>query len=328
LSQGKPGLVALLGAFLILLVALPIASAFAADAYPSKPIRLILATVPGGSTDIFGRLIATKLSERLGKQVVPINNGGAGGTIATEEVMRSEPDGYTLLFNSVQIVLNPLLYKVDYDALKSFVPVAKMGNGPNVVTVHPGLPVQTAKELIALAKKEPGKLIAASAGNGSFTHLATELFMKLAGVDFKVVQFKGGGNALLDAIGGHSQVLMMALTPALPQIKAGKLRALGVGGPKRSRLLAEVPTVAEAGLTGYEASQWWAIFAPAGTPKPIVERLYKEVEAIMGAEETKKTFDSQGAEPDLLSPAQMPRFIEAETAKWGRVIREANIKGE
>jgi tripartite-type tricarboxylate transporter receptor subunit TctC len=319
----------LLGAFLILAEVFPLASALAAaDSYPSKPIRMVIASAPGASADIFGRLIAAKLSERLGKQVVPVNNGGAGGTLASEMVMREKPDGYTLLFNSVQIVLNPLLYKAEYDALKSFVPIAKMGDGPNVVSVYQSVPVNTVMELIALAKKEPGKLIASSSGAGSFTHLATELFMKQAGVDFKIVQFKGGGPALLDTIGGHSQVLMMSLTPALPQIKAGKLKALGVGGPVRSKLLPNVPTVSEAGLPGYEASQWWGIFAPAETPKAIVDRLYKEIAGIMGEEETKKMFESQAADPDLLGPDKFPQFIKAETAKWGKLIQENNIKGE
>ncbi len=325
----QSGTITIIGVLLALAIGFPFAAALeAADSYPSKPVRFIVASSPGGSTDIIGRVIATRLSERLGKQVVAENRGGAGGSIATEQVMRAEPDGYTLLFTSAQIVQNPLLYKVEYDALKSFVPVAKMGTGPNVLTVHPSLPANSVKELIALAKKEPGKLVAASAGAGSFTHLATAHFEAMAGVNLKMVQFKGSGPAVLDAIGGHSQILFVTITAVVPHIQSGKLKALGLGASSRSKLLPDVPTISEAGVHGYGASQWFALFAPLGTPKAVVDRLHKEIAVVMNAEETKKIFGTQGVEPDLLGHAEMVKFIEAEKTKWGKVVRDGNIKGE
>lgn len=314
---------------LSLVLAHPASPLFAAaDLYPSKPVRLIVASSTGGATDNIGRLMATKLSERLGKQVIPENRGGAGGTIAAEQVMRAEPDGYTLLFTSTQVVQNPLLYKVEYDALQSFVPVAKMGSAPNILVVHPSLPVYSVKELIALAKQQPGKLLISSAGAGSFTHMGIAYFMSMAGIDMKMIHFKGGGPALVDTLGGHTQVLFTTVVSGVPQVKAGKLRALGCGGLTRSKLLPDVPTLSEAGLPGYEAYLWWAIFAPLGTPKAVADRLNKELAVIMNAEETKKIFEQEGASADLLIGAEMVRYIEAEKTKWAKVIKDGNIKGE
>lgn len=318
-----------LGVLLILVTVLPLSAALAAsDPYPVKPVRLLIAFAPGGSTDIVGRLIAAKLSERLGKQVIPENRSGGGGTIGAEMVMKAEPNGHTLLFTSSAIVINPLLFKVPYDPVKSFVPIAKMGNGPVVLTVHPGVPANSVKELIALAKKQPGKMVSAAAGSGSFMHLATELFRMMAGIDIKIVQFKGGGPAMIDTMGGHSQISLGTLTQSLPQIKSGKLKVLAYGGSARSRLLPDVPTVSEAGVTGYEASQWWALFAPANTPKAVIDRLLKELAAILKAEDTKKIFEAQGAEMELIGGAEFGKFIEEDTAKWGKVVKEGNIKGE
>ena len=202
----------------------------AADSYPTKPIRLIIAFAPGGSTDIVGRMIATKLSERLGKQVVPENRGGGGGTIGMEMVAKSDPDGYTLLFTSSAIATNPLLYKVQFDPLKSFVPVAKIGNGPAILTVHPSVPANSVKELIALAKKQPGKLVCAAAGVGSFVHMSSELFKMMAGIDFKIVQFKGGGPAMIDVMGGHSQILTGTLTMTHAEHQEREAQGLGLCG--------------------------------------------------------------------------------------------------
>jgi len=318
-----------LGLLLVLAAAFPSPAAIAAsDPYPSKPVRLIIAFAPGGSTDIVGRLIAVKLSERLGRQVVPENRSGGGGTIGAEMVMKADPDGHTLLFTSAAVVINPLLFKVPYDPVKSFIPIAKMGDGPVVLTVHPGVPAGSVKELIALAKKQPGKLVSAAAGGGSFMHLATELFKMMAGIDIKIVQFKGGGPAMIDTMGGHSQISLGTLTQSLPQIKSGKLKALGYGGIARSKLLPDVPTVSEAGVSGYSAAQWWGLFAPAGTPKAVVERLYKELEVILKAEDTQKTFEVQGAEPDLMGSTGFIKFIETEGVKWGKVVKEGNIQGE
>ena len=325
----KSLLLRVFGVLLAFATAPPLSAAVAAaDSYPSKPVRLIISFAPGGSTDIVGRMIAAKLSERLGKQVVPDNRGGGGGTIGMEMVAKAEPDGYTLLFTSSAIAINPLLYKVPYDPVKSFIPVAKVGSGPAVLTVHPSVPANSVQELIALAKKQPGKLICAAAGVGSFVHLSSELFKLMAGIDFKIVQFKGGGPAMIDVMGGHSQILTGTLTMSMPQIKAGKLKALGYAGSARTKLMPELPTVSEAGLPGYESAIWWGFFAPAGTPKEIVGRLYKEIADIMNSEEMKQTFEKQGSDVDLMGSSEFGKFIEAETVKWGKVVKEGNIKGE
>ncbi len=325
----KPPIIKILGVLLALVIGLPIVEVFAAtDSYPSKPIRLIIPFAAGGSTDIIARLVAAKLSERLGKQVVSENHGGAGGVIGIEMVAKSEPNGYTLLFSSASIAINPLLYKVPYDPVKSFIPIAKLGAGPSVLTVHPGVPVNSVKDLIALAKKQPGELVCAVGGGvGSFMHMATELFKMMAEIDFKIVQFKGGGPAMIDTMGGHSQVFFPSLTMSLAQIKAGKLKALGYAGSARSRLLPDVPTISEAGVPGYEAAIWWGILAPAGTPKPICDMLYKEIAMIVNSEDMKKVFENQGADPELMSPSEFGKYIQAETSKWGKVVKAANIKG-
>lgn len=318
-----------LGILLGLSIALPTsAAAAAATPYPSKPVRFIIPLSPGGSNDIFGRLVATKLSERLGQNLVPENRGGAGGTIGTELVVKAEPDGYTLLLGSVATVINYLFHNKPYDPVKSFTPIAKIGSGSYVLSVHPSVPANSLKELISLAKKQPGKLLWAAGGSGSFMHVAVELFKKMAGIDFKIIQFKGGGPALIDTLGGHSQILLTSVASALPQIKSGKLKALGLAGPVRSQLLPDVPTISEAGVPGYEAIIWWGILAPASTPKAVVDRLYKELVVIMGTEDTKKVFEAQGAVAELMEPAPFGKFIETETAKWEKVVREGNIKGE
>jgi tripartite-type tricarboxylate transporter receptor subunit TctC len=328
-SNMKSLLIKTLGVLLALVIGLPFSAAFAADdLYPSKPVRLIIPFAPGGSTDIIARLIATKLSERLGKQMVPENHGGAGGTIGIEMVAKAKPDGYSLLFASASIAINPLLYKVPYDPMKSFFPIAKLGAGPSVLTVHPSVPANTVKELIALAKKQPGKLVCAVGGGvGSFMHMATELFKMMAEIDFKIVQFKGGGPAMIDTMGGHSQIFFPSLTMSLPQIKSGHLKVLGYAGSARSKLLPDVPTISEAGVPGYEAAIWWGILAPAGTPKAICDMLYKETASIVNSEEMKKVLESQGAEPDLMGPSEFGKYIQAETSKWGKVVKAGNIKG-
>jgi tripartite-type tricarboxylate transporter receptor subunit TctC len=300
----------------------------ATDAYPNKPVRLIIPFPPGGSNDIVGRLIGAKLTERLGKQVIVDNRGGAGGVLGSEQAAKSEPDGYTLLIVSAAYAFNPALYKLPFDPVKSFVPVAKLASGPNSLVVHPGVPATSVKELIALAKKEPGKLVCASAGVGSFQHMGTELFKMMAGIDIMVVQFKGGGPAMIDQLGGHSQISLGSLIQTLPHIQSGKFRVLGTGGSKRSAILPNVPTIAEAGVPGYEATNWWGILAPAGTPQAVVDRLSKELSVVLTAEDTKKMFLNEGAEVDYVGPAAFGHFISAEITKWGRVVKEANIKVE
>ncbi|MDI6809552.1 MAG: tripartite tricarboxylate transporter substrate binding protein [Candidatus Eisenbacteria bacterium] len=312
---------------LSMLLAFTIAVA-SAQTYPTKPVRLIIPFPPGGSNDIVGRLIATQLTERLGKQVVAENHGGAGGVLGTEIAAKSAPDGYTLLIVSAAYAINPSLYKVPYDPVKSFVPVAILGTGPNVLVVHPSVPVNSVKDLIALAKKQPGKLTCAAAGVGSFQHLGTELFKSMAGIDFMIVQFKGGGPSMIDVLGGHTQFAIGSLIQFLPHINSGKLKALGTGGSKRSIVLPDVSTIAEAGVPGYEGNNWWGILAPAGTPQAIVDRLHKDLTVILTSAETQKQFLVQGAEVAQMGQAEFGRFITAETVKWARVVKEADIKAE
>jgi tripartite-type tricarboxylate transporter receptor subunit TctC len=316
-------------AILTVAVTWPCSSArAAADDYPNKPVRLMIAFAPGGSTDATGRLIATKLSERLGKQFVVENQAGGGGSMAAEMVARSKPDGYTLLFHSSGIILNPLLEKAPYDPFKSFIPIAKIGNAVSVLDVHPSVPANSVKELIALAKKSPGKLVAAAAGAGSFGHLSTELFKEMADIDFKIVQFKGGGPAMIDVLGGHSQLIFVSIAQALPHIKSGKVKALGYAAKQRSKALPNVPTISEAGLPGYESFIWWGLYAPTGTPQPIVDKLNREIAAIMKTPEMIKAMDDQGADIDLLTGAAFSKFMESESAKWDKVIKKNNIKLE
>src|ERR1700692_4070668 len=243
---------------------LALTTAAAAQDYPSKPVRLIIPFPPGGSNDVVGRMIALQLSERLGKQVVVDNRGGAGGIIGTEAAAKSAPDGYTLLIISIAHAVSPWLYKLQYDPIKFFVPVSILASGPNVLVVNPSLPVHSVPELIALAKQKPGELNYASAGIGSFQHLGGELFKLTAGVNIVHVPYKGGGPAMTDVVGGHTKIMFSSLVQTTPFVRSGQLRALGTGGSHRSSVLPDVPTIAEAGLPRYEAHNWWGGLAAAG----------------------------------------------------------------
>ncbi len=246
---------------------LALTTAVAAQDYPNKPVRLIIPFPPGGSNDVVGRMIGTQLSERLGKQVIVDNRAGAGGVVGTELAASAPKDGYTILIISMAHAVNPWLYKLPYDPIKAFTPISILASGPNVVTVHPSLPVNSIKELVALAKQKPGELQYASAGIGSFQHLGGELFKLEAGVDILHVPFKGGGPAMIDVVGGHTKVLFSSLVQTTPHIRSGKLKALGVGGSKRNAVLPDVPTVAEAGVPTYEAVNWWAWWRRRARPR-------------------------------------------------------------
>lgn len=316
------------GILLTLLTAIAVfttASVSAADVYPSKPVRLIIPFPPGGSNDIVGRLIAAKLTDRLGKQVVVDNRGGAGGVLGTEMAAKADPDGYTLLIVSAAYAFNPALYKLPFDPMKDFTPIAKLGSGPNSLTIHPSVPANSVKDLIDLAKQKPGQLINACAGVGSFQHMGTELFKMMAGIDFKIVQFKGGGPAMTDQLGGHSHFSLGSLIQTLPHIQSGRFKVLGTGGAKRSSILPNVPTIGET-VAGYEATNWWGILAPAGTPAPIVDRLNREIKSLLTSEDIKKLFQKEGADVDYIGAADFGPFIAREITKWGKVVKEANIK--
>jgi len=313
----------------IALVLVGFASVAAAQGYPARPVRLIIPFPPGGSNDIVGRMIAAQLGERLGQQLVVDNRGGAGGTIGTDLAARAPADGYTLLLVSTAYAFNTSIYrKLPYDPEKSFTPVALLGIGPGVLVVNPALPVNSVRELIALAKERPGRLNNASAGIGSFQHLASELFRIQAGIQWLHVPYKGGGPAMMDLMAGQADASVGSLIQMLPHIRSGKLKALGTTGARRSAVLADVPTVAEAGVPGYEATNWWGFLAPAGAPPAIVERLHQEVAAVQASPETKKRFETEGAEAREMSPAEFGAFIAAETAKWARVVKEAGITAE
>jgi len=302
--------------------------AFAQADYPNRPVRLIIPFPPGGSNDVVGRVIAQHLGESLGKQVIVDNRAGAGGVIGTEVASKAAPDGYTLLGISLAHAVNPWLYKLPYDPIKAFAPIGIMGKGPVVLSVNPGLPVHSVKELVALAKSKPGDLQYASAGVGSFQHLSAELFKLTAGVDILHIPFKGGGPAMTDVMGGHTKVLFSSLVQTTPHIKSGKLRALAVGGTERSPVLPDLPTVAEAGVPAYASENWWGIVAPAGTPAPIIEKLYQALTQAQDNPEAKKYFDAEGAAIVKMSTAAFGQFMVSEMDKWQRVVKEGNIKAE
>jgi len=299
-----------------------------AQGYPSKPVRLIIPFPPGGSNDLVARAVATQLSERLGQSVVVDNRGGGGGTIGINAAAKSPADGYTLLLVSVGWPVSIALKWMPEESLQWFVPAAPIGTGPSLLVVPTALPVNSVQELIALAKSKPGQLNASAAGPGSFQHLATELFRLQAGINIVIVQYKGGGPALTDTIAGQVQMNIGSAVQNIPHVKTGKLRALGVGGKTRLAALPDVPTFAEAGLPGAEATNWWGIMAPTGTPSAALERLQKDVAAVVDSPEMKKRFEVEGAEALHLSPRDFGTLIAAETAKWTQVVKQAGIKAE
>ncbi|HEY6720980.1 MAG TPA: tripartite tricarboxylate transporter substrate binding protein [Burkholderiales bacterium] len=300
----------------------------AAQTYPSKAIRLVIPFPPGGSNDVVGRMIAFQLSERLGKQVVADNQGGAGGIIGTEAVARSTPDGYTLLLISVAHAFGASMYTLPYDPIAAFAPVSILGTGPVVLAVNAKLPVNSLPELLALAKEKPGQLNYATAGVGSFQHLSSALFKLQSGVDIVHIPFKGGGPAMMDVVAGNTQIVIGSLIQMLPQIKSGRLKALGVGSAKRVPALPDLPTISESGVPGYEATNWWGIIAPAGTPRPVIDKLHKELSVILATSETKKRFETEGGEAVQMSSDDFGRFIASETVKWAKVVKAAGIKPE
>ena len=310
----------------VLLLAL--SSPGAADDYPNRPIRLIIPFPAGGSNDVVGRLVANQLSAKLGQQVFVDNRGGAGGTIGTEAAANAAPDGYTLLVVSIAHAVNPALHKLNYDPIKSFTPIAIFATGPNVLAINPTLPVTSVKELVALAKQKPGELNYASAGVGSFQHLGGELFKLQAGVNIVHVPYKGGGPAMQDVISGHVKIMFSSLIQTTPFIQSGQLKALGTGGAKRSPVLPDVPTIAEAGVPGYVADNWWGLAAPAGTPAPIVEKLYQATQAALKAPDLQAQFAREGATTVEMSSAEFGEYIKTEIAKWGRVVKEGNIRAQ
>jgi len=299
----------------------------AQDSYPSRPIRLIVPTAPGGGTDFTARSIAQKLSEALGQTVIVDNRPGAAGNIGVDIAAKSSPDGYTLVMPITSFPINPHLYpKLPFDTVKDFAPVVLASVAPLFLVVNPSVPAKSVSELIALAKAKPGQLNYANSGSGTTAHLAGELFKKMAGVDLVSIPYKGGGPAVLDLIGGRVQVYFSTIPAALTQVQAGKLRGLAVTTTKRVNLMPDVPTVAESGLPGFEVNGWFGIFAPAGTARASIVRLNKEINAVLRTPDIQQRFAGQGLIPGGGTPEELGKFLRAELAKWGALIREAGIK--
>jgi len=308
---------------LALLVGTAAASA-AAQTYPNHPVRLVIPLSPGGTTDVPGRIIAQKLSESLGQQFFVENRAGAGGTIGSDFVAKSRSDGYTLLLTASPFVIAPHVYKsVPYNALTDFAPVIRIATGPYVLVVHPSLGVNSVKELIALAKKQPGKIDFASSGNGGAQHLVTELFMYMAGIKLNHVPYKGSGPAQQDLMSGIVKVSFVGTPIAIPHMKSGRLKALGVSTSRRSPEIPDVPTIAEAGVPGFEARVWIGLLAPAGTPHEIVAKLNGEIGKLMLTDDVKKLLAPTGMEPDTDKPEQFGAYLKEDYDKWGKVVRES-----
>jgi tripartite-type tricarboxylate transporter receptor subunit TctC len=306
-----------------LAVALSAAAANAiAQSYPNRPVRMVVPLSPGGFADVPARVIAPRLSEALGQSVFVENKPGAGATIGTDFVAKSKPDGYTLLFTGTPHVISPALYEyLPYDPLKDFAPVMLVAAGPYVLVVNPQLPVKSVQELIALAKARPGKIDYASSGNGSAQHLVSAMFASMAGIDLSHVPYEGSGPAMQDPISGQVKVSFAGIPNVMPSVRSGKLRALAVSTPKRSPDLPDVPTVAEAGVPGYDATLWLALLAPAGTPGEIVQELYTEAAKTLREPEVEKAITATGVEVNIIGPQELAAFLQAEADKWGKVAR-------
>jgi tripartite-type tricarboxylate transporter receptor subunit TctC len=305
------------------------AFAHAQAPYPTKPVRLIVPQSPGASTDLTARLIAQKLSAAFGQPVVVDNRPGAGSIIGTDLVAKAAPDGYTLLVVASSITLNPSLHRnLPFDVLRDLAPITQLSAFPNLLTVHPALPVKTVKDLIALAKAKPGSLNYGSSGSATGTHLSAELFKYMTGIDMVHVPYKGGGPAVQALLGGQVQLNFATIVSVLPHVRSGKLRAIAVTTAKRSPSMPEIPTIAESGVPGYDHGPWNGFLAPARTPRAVIARLNEETARILHLPETKAVFTNEGAEPVGNKPEEFGAIIKGETAKWAKVIQSAGIKAD
>ena len=300
------------------------------NSYPTKPIRLVVPFVPGGSTDLIARIMGQKLDEALGQQVVVENRAGAGGNIGVEYVAKSAPDGYTLIFGHIGTFgFGPSLYqKLPYDPVKDFAPITLFAMVPNMLVVHPALPAKTVKELIALAKARPGQMNYGSSGNGSASHLATEYFKLLSKTDIIAIPYKGTGPLVTDLIAGQTSLTITGVPPLYPFVQSGRLRGIAVGSVKRLALMPDLPTIAEAGVPGYESSTWFGPLAPAKTPREIILRLNTELLKILQRPDIKARFASEGAEGLGSTPEEFGTYIKSEIDRWGRVIKAAGVRPE
>ncbi len=309
-------------------IALASAAAVAA-AFPERPVRFIVASSPGGALDVLARLTGPKLTEKWGQPVVVDNRAGAGGVIGTEIVAGSNPDGYNILVIAQGFTANPYLYKkLPYRTPQDFAPITILATGPYVLVVHPSVNVNSVKELVALAKSQPGKLNYATSGVGAASHLSVEMFKRMSGVDMVHIPYKGAGAATAAVVGGQVQMLFTSTGAAIPHIRSGRLKALGVTTAKRSAVLPEVPTIAETGFPGFQVDGWYALMAPAGTPKAVIDKIYRDVADVLKNPDVADRIKSFGLEPDGQPPQEFAAYIRVELKKWGRVIREAGIKPE
>jgi tripartite-type tricarboxylate transporter receptor subunit TctC len=299
-----------------------------AAAFPNKPMRIVVPFVPGGSTDILARLVAQKLTEAFGRQVIVENRPSAGGIVGVQTVATATPDGHTLIMGHIgTFTINPTLFqKLPYDAVKDFQPITLVAMVPNMLTVNPKLPVRSVEELVSLARSKPGALNYASGGNGSAAHLAMEYFKLLAKVDFAHIPYKGTGPAVIDVMGGHVSLILTGVPPQLAHVKAGRLRPLGVSTTKRLAILPEIPTIAEAGVRGYEAVQWYGVLAPARTPKDIVAKLNATIVKAIMSKEVREQLAAEAAEPVGNSPPEFHAYIKAEIARWAPVIKASGAR--
>lgn len=308
-----------------LLLAVTAAAPAGAQSWPARPIQLVVPQSPGGGADILARDIAAKLQPRLGQSVVVENRPGAGGIIGTDFVARAAPDGYTFVMGAISTHgINPGLYKkLSYDARKDFVPVVLVATAPLLVVTHPGVPAGSVQELVALAKSQPGQLTFGSAGAGNSTHLAGELFKSLSGADMLHVPFKGATPAEVGLIGGQVSVMFSSIMTALPHSREGRMKALAVTSAERSSIAPELPTVAEAGLDGFDVNPWYGVFAPAGTPPEVVARMHREISEILGEDAIRKRFATLGAEPGAMTQPAFADFVDQEIDKWAKVVEES-----
>lgn len=311
-------------------VVLLLATSTWAQDYPTKPIRLIIPFAPGGTNDIYGRLIGARLSEALRQQVIIDNRGGAGGSIGADLAAKSPPDGYTLVIGHIgTLAVNPTLYtKLPYDPVRDFQPISLMAKVPNIMVIHPSLPVKSVKELVALAKAKPGSLVYGSGGSGGAGHLATEYFKMMAKINIVHVPYKGTGPALIDLLAGQTQLVFAGVPGIVGHVKAGKLRALGVSTLKRLAVFRNLPTIDEAGVRGYEATQWYGILGPAGTPQLVVAKLNSAMVNALGTAQMRERLAADGSEPLPSTPAEFLDFIKKEIARWAPVIKAAGIRAD
>ena len=301
-----------------------------AQAWPSRTIRLIVPFPPGGGNDVIARVVAQKLGERLGQPVVVENRAGANGIVGLQALMQAPPDGHTIAVGAAgPLAVNPSLYdKLPYDPLKDFAPITNMVNFPLLLVTHPSVPAKTTRELVALAKAQPGKLYYSSPGSGNSGHLAGELFNTAAGVKTVHVPYKGQGPALADLLAGQVQMLYSSIPSVLPHVQQKQLNAIAVGSAKRVPSLPDIPTIAESGVPGYEAYSWVGMIAPAGTPREVIARLNREIVEILKQKDVAEKLNAQGALPVGDTPEQFGAYIKAEIEKWGAVVRSSNIKAE